>query len=121
MKYGFLFMLLTALLFSSCSSKNKVPSGIIQPDEMGTMLFEVTMAEEFVNGYVAKDSSRNREAEIQKEYQKILLLHEVSEKKFKDSYDFYRSHPGIFRTMIESLDAKAQKKRNEMFQTGGAY
>lgn len=120
MKCSFLILLVTVLLFSNCSNKSNVPSDIIQPDEMGNMLFEVTMAEEFVNGYVAKDSSRNKEVEILKEYQKIYLLHGVSEKKFRDSYDFYKSHPYIFKTMMDSLDARAQKKRNEMYQMGGA-
>jgi len=120
MKCNFLILLVTALLFSHCSNKNKVPSDIVQPDEMGNMLFEITMAEEFVNGYVAKDSSRNKEVEILKEYQKIYLLHGVSEKNFKDSYDFYKSHPHIFKIVMDSLDARVQKKRTEMYQTGGA-
>jgi hypothetical protein len=102
-------------LLAGCS-RNKVPANIIQQHEMGNILFEITMAEEFVNAYVAKDSSKNREAEIQKEYQKIFLLHEITEAQFKESYDFYRSHTGIFKTMMDSLNARAQRKRNEIYQ-----
>ncbi|HRP54719.1 DUF4296 domain-containing protein [Agriterribacter sp.] len=109
-----LYIVLAVLLLTGCS-RNKVPDDVIQPHEMGNILFEITMAEEFVNAYVAKDSSKSREAEIQKEYQKIFLLHEITEAQFKESYDFYRSHTGIFKTMMDSLNARAQRKRNELY------
>ena len=116
MRKGLYIVLAAVFLLTGCS-QNKIPTGIIQPHEMGNMLFEITMAEEFVNSFVAKDSSKNKEAEIQKEYQKIFLLHEVTEAQFKESYDFYRSHTGIFKTMMDSLNARAQRKRNEVYQT----
>lgn len=115
MRMGSYIVLAVVSLLTGCS-RNKVPADIIQPYEMGNILFEITMAEEFVNAYVAKDSSKNREAEIQKEYQKIFLLHEITEAQFKESYDFYRSHTGIFKTMMDSLNARAQRKRNEIYQ-----
>lgn len=115
MRMGSYIVLAVVFLLTGCS-RNKVPADIIQPHEMGNILFEITMAEEFVNAYVAKDSSKNREAEIQKEYQKIFLLHEITEAHFKESYDFYRSHTGIFKTMMDSLNARAQRKRNELYQ-----
>ncbi|HRP32889.1 MAG TPA: hypothetical protein PKV73_13405, partial [Agriterribacter sp.] len=64
--------LIVVLLVMGCSGKD-VPADIIQPHEMGNMLFEISMAEEFVNSFVAKDSSRDKDVEIQKEYQKIFL------------------------------------------------
>ena len=115
MRTGLYIVLAAGFLLTGCS-QNKIPAGIIQPHEMGNMLFEITMAEEFVNSFVAKDSSKNKEAEIQKEYQKIFLLHEVTEAQFKESYDFYRSHTGIFKTLMDSLNARAQRKRNEVYQ-----
>jgi hypothetical protein len=115
MRTGLYIVLAAGFLLAGCS-QNKIPAGIIQPHEMGNMLFEITMAEEFVNSFVAKDSSKNKEAEIQKEYQKIFLLHEVTEAQFKESYDFYRSHTGIFKTLMDSLNARAQRKRNEVYQ-----
>lgn len=100
-------------------SRSRVPSNIIQPHEMGNMLFEISMAEEFVNSFIAKDSSRDKEVEIRKEYQKIFLLHKVKEEQFKKSYEFYRSHPAIFKTMMDSLNARAQRTRNELYREAG--
>lgn len=115
MRTGWYIVLICGWLLTGCSG-NKVPSNIIQPHEMGNMLFEISMAEEFVNSFVAKDSSKNKEAEIQKECQKIFLLHKVTELQFKKSYDFYRSHTGIFKTMMDSLNARAQRNRNELYR-----
>ena len=115
MRTGLYIAMVAGFLLTGCS-QNKIPGDIIGPHEMGNMLFEVTMAEEFVNSYVAKDSSKNKEAAIQKEYQKIFLLHEVTEAQFLKSYDFYRSHTGIFKTMMDSLNARAQRKKNEVYQ-----
>ncbi|HRO47750.1 DUF4296 domain-containing protein [Agriterribacter sp.] len=115
MNAGWYIIMVAVWLLTGCSGR-KVPSGVIEPHEMGNMLFEITMAEEFVNSYVSKDSSKNKEVEIQKEYQKIFLLHKVTEAQFKKSYDFYRSHTGIFKTMMDSLNARAQRGRNELYR-----
>lgn len=111
-----LIWLLFSILLISCRN-NKVPSDIIQPDEMGKILFEISMAEEFVNSYVAKDSSRNKEIEIQQEYQKIFLLHKISEPQFKKSYEFYNAHPAIFKTLMDSLNDRGQRSRNRLFRS----
>ena len=115
MRTGLYTVLVAVFLLNGCSQK-KIPADVIQPHEMGNILFEITMAEEFVNSYIAKDSSKNKDEEIQREYQKIFLLHEVTEAQFEESYDFYRSHTGIFKTMMDSLNARTQRKRNEVYQ-----
>lgn len=115
MRAGRCIVLIMAFGVAACS-RNRVPSNIIQPHEMGNMLFEISMAEEFVNSFIAKDSSRDKEVEIRKEYQKIFLLHKVTEAQFKKSYGFYKSHPVIFKTMMDSLNARAQRERNELYR-----
>lgn len=118
MKAGKYIVLIVAFGVAACS-RSRVPSDIIQPHEMGNMLFEISMAEEFVNSFVAKDSSRDKDVEIQKEYQKIFLLHNIKEEQFQKSYAFYRSHPDIFKTMMDSLNARAQRERNELYREIG--
>lgn len=112
---GCLLWLAGSIFWLSCGN-NKVPSDIIQPDEMGKILFEISMAEEFVNSYIAKDSSRNKDVEIQQEYQKIFLLHKVNESQFKKSYEFYNAHPSIFKTLMDSLNDRGQRSRNRLYK-----
>lgn len=114
MKY---FYIITGIVFlAACSSGNKVPGNIIQPDKMGSILFDANMAEEFVASYIAKDTTRNKDVELQKEYQKIYLLHDVTEKQFKESYAFYKAHPPVFKVLMDSLNARAQRRRTEMYR-----
>jgi len=65
--------------------------------------------------YVMRDRSKNKETEIKREYEKIFFMHGVTEEQFEKSYDFYRSHPDIYKILMDSLDAKAQRKRNEAY------
>lgn len=109
-------MLMTGWVLAIACSGNKPPSKIIQPHEMGNILFEISMAEEFVSVYVAKDSSKNKDVELQKEYQKIFLLHGVTEAKFEKSYSYYRSHINMFKVMMDSLNARVQRARNDLYR-----
>lgn len=111
-----LCIVLMAALFYACSEKSKITSDIIPPDEMGNILFEMNMAEEFVNTYVVKDTTKKKEQEIKKENQKIFLLHSITEKEFKRSYEFYKSNTDIFKTMMDSLNARSQRRRTELYQ-----
>ena len=108
MKY---ICLLFCFFAFSCKQKDTIPSSIIPPEEMEKILFEANMAEEFVNNYVMRDRSKNKETEVRREYEKIFF----TEQQFKKSYDFYRSHPDIYKMLMDSLDAKAQRKRSETY------
>ncbi|MBX3254461.1 MAG: DUF4296 domain-containing protein [Chitinophagaceae bacterium] len=117
MKYiGFIIAVVLAV---SCSSGKRIPDGIIKPDAMGNILFDAGMAEEFVMSYVAKDSAKNKDVELQKEYQKIYLLYNVTEEQFKKSYTFYKAHTDIFKVLMDSLNARAQRRRTEMYRMPG--
>jgi len=112
MRYACLLLCFFAL---ACRQEDAIPSSVIPPEEMEKILFEANMAEEFVNNYVMRDRSKNKETEIRREYEKIFFMHGITEQQFKKSYDFYRSHPDIYKTLMDSLDAKAQRKRSETY------
>lgn len=111
-----MLILLPVCFALSCKDNNRVPKKFIQPDQMGRVLFSLSMAEEFVNTYVAKDSFRNKEQELQKEYQKVFLLYKVTREDFEKSYEFYKTHPDIFRVMLDTLDARGQRRRIDLYQ-----
>lgn len=108
--------LLCLLCFVVSCKSNDIPKRVIQPDLMGKVLFSLNMAEEFVNSYVAKDSSRNKAQELQKEYQKVFLLFQVTKDDFEKSYEFYKTHPEIFKVLLDTLDARGQRRRMDLYQ-----
>ena len=110
--------LLICLLVFACRQNDEIPPSVIPPEEMEKILFEANMAEEFVNSYILKDLSKNKETEMKREYEKIFYLHNVTEQQFKKSYDFYRSHPEIYKSLMDAFDAKAQRKRSDIYSMG---
>ncbi|MFT3950282.1 MAG: DUF4296 domain-containing protein [Agriterribacter sp.] len=115
MRYN-IFIIFVLVVFSSCFRNNKAETGIIPSDKMGSVIFDMNVAEDFVNMYVAKDSSRNKVAELNKEYQKIYLLYNITEDQFKSSYEYYKSHPAEYKTLIDALNAKAQRRREDLYR-----
>jgi hypothetical protein len=113
-------ILILSIVLCLVACNDAIPATVIPADEMGTIIFEINMAEEFVNSYVAKDTLKNKNAEINKEYQKIFLMHEVTEKQFKESYDFYKTHTDIYKSLMDSVNARAQRRRTELYQTHGS-
>ena len=55
--------LLLCFFVFACKQKDTIPSSIIPSEEMEKILFEANMAEEFVNSYVMRDRSKNKETE----------------------------------------------------------
>ncbi|MBN8786967.1 MAG: DUF4296 domain-containing protein [Terrimonas sp.] len=109
-------MFVFCLFLLSACVKSKSGSDIIASDKMGSVIFDMNVAEEFVSIYVAKDSSKDKKAELNKEYQKIYLLYEITEQQFKNSYDYYKAHPGAYKIVIDSLNAKAQRRREDLYR-----
>jgi hypothetical protein len=106
---------LTLFVLVACNNQN-ANTAIIPFDKMGSVLFDMNVAEEFVSIYVAKDSSKDKKAELDKEYQKIYLLYDITALQFKNSYDYYKSHPKEYKVLIDSLNAKTQRRREEIYK-----
>ncbi|MFT3749456.1 MAG: DUF4296 domain-containing protein [Agriterribacter sp.] len=114
MKLHLMFVFYLFMLYSC--GKNKSGSDIIASDKMGSVMFDMNVAEEFVSIYVAKDSSKDKKAELNKEYEKIYLLYDITEQQFKDSYNYYKTHPEAYKIVVDSLNAKAQRRREELYR-----
>jgi len=117
MKYRTGFVLLVILTMISCSRKGKVPSSFIQQEEMVNLLWDMSLAEEFAESFVAKDSTKNKEIETQKEYEKVFAVHHVSRETFERSYEYYKSDPELMKTVIDSANALAQRHKQDLFRS----
>lgn len=105
---------LIVLLFS-CG--NKQPEGkILSSDKMQAVMWDILQAEAYTEFYLKKDSTKNlllQDAALQK---KIFLIHQVSREDFYKTYDFYSSHSSDMRILLDSISAKAERKRNKMVE-----
>lgn len=98
------------LFLAACSSGN-VPSDVIQPEKMKLVVYDMIRADEWVNTRASADTSFNRTTEVRKFYEQVFLIHKITRKQFYDSYKYYQAHPDLNRTLFDSLQGYANKKK----------
>lgn len=107
-----IFSMIISFAALSCRREDSVPDDIISQEKMGKIFIELAMAEAFVENFSPKDSTVVKDSLIQIEMDKILAIHKVDEKKFIASYNFYKSHPTLFKQLADSAYSKTQKLRD---------
>ena len=107
MKY--LLFLLCACFFLSCGG-DKVPAGILPPQQMETIVWQLMQTDEFVANAFVRDSTKNITTERIRRYRQVFLLNNTSKEAFEKSYDYYMAHPGVTKTMFDSLSARATRR-----------
>jgi hypothetical protein len=99
----------------SCSDKDKIPAGVLPKDQMESVLWDMIQAERFTAGFMA-DSAQKAKAENFKLYAQIFSLHHISKEEFIKSYKFYLTRPDISREMFDSLNTRANRRREDMYK-----
>jgi len=108
--------LLCILLVTGCSEKDKIPSGVIEKEEMEKILWDMMLADQYAANYIVKDSAKvNVKMETLKLYEEVFRLHKVSRDEFRKSFQFYQGRPDITRTMFDSLLARGNRARMENY------
>lgn len=115
MKRG-LFLLAMCLLGFACRN---TPSGLIPRDQMAEVLWDMVQADQFATQYILRDSAKLKKIkpETFELYQKVFRLHHISKDQFVDSYNYYLDHPDVMKTIVDSLNASASRRRQEMFKS----
>lgn len=107
-----IILLLALVIFTgACSNKDKIPEGVLKPEKMQAVLWDVIKAEAFTTDYIKKDSSKNTVAENQKLQQQVFAIHKVSKADFYKSYDYYQSNAAQFKKVVDSMIAQAERNR----------
>ena len=98
-------------LIGSCSNKEKIPDGILKPEKMNAVLWDVIKADVFTAEFIKKDSTKNAAAENLKLQQQIFAIHKISKADFYNSYDYYKSNTVVFKKIVDSMIAQAERKK----------
>lgn len=103
-----LFFILLVFPFAfACSDKNEIPKEILPKKKMQEIIWDMTRAEEFLNGFVFyKDTSVDKVAESQKWYNKIYQIHGTTKAQFEKSYTYYQSHPELMKELLDSVSKR---------------
>jgi hypothetical protein len=105
------------LLATGCSDKKSVPSGILPPEKMENVLWDIIQADQYTAD-LAKDSSAHI-ADLKTErlrlYDQVFRLHDVSRDKFRKSYQYYTDHPELSQDLFDSLLVRGNRLRSEQY------
>lgn len=108
MIYRNIFFVVTMLLLGACSTQEKVPEDILPPPKMQAILWDMFRAGNFVTSFqLAADSTLNREQEQIKWFSRVLRVHQVKEKEFKKSMEYYKRRPDLLSVIMDSLSRKS--------------
>jgi len=112
-----LFVYLTLVFaMAACSRSQKVPSGILSPEEMGRIMYDIGLAEGAVETEYYRDSARNKDSLLRAQLDKVMRIHATDRRSFQHSYAFYKKHPQIMKRVVDSLQARSLRNQQKMFQ-----
>ena len=94
------------LVFNCCSNKEKKDGSILSEAKMTEVMWDLMRADQFVNDFVMKDSTKNKKEESIRLYEEIFSIHHITADQFKKSQAYYQSNPLLFRPIIDSLAKK---------------
>jgi len=103
----FLFIFLFSISFFECTKRDKVPANILSQPKMKAIVWDMMRADRFLSNFVLpNDTSLNADSERINLYKKIFLIHDVSKEKFKESFNYYKDHPSLLKTLFDSLGSQ---------------
>ena len=118
MRILLVFLLLIAVV-TGCKKKDSIPSGILPPDKMEVVLWDMIRADEFLREFVlAKDSTLNDTLESLNTYQWIFDNHKIKREQFATSFNYYQQNPNLFRKVLDSLISRGNNAPSEIYQPG---
>lgn len=99
---------------ASCGLEDNSRS-VIGANDMADLLNDIALAEGFVESYMFKDSSINKDSAVQAEIDKALQLRKITPELFTRSYKYYQLHPDIFKIIADTANARAAKARDNSY------
>ena len=106
------FLFFGIILFTSCASDSETPKGIITPDKMQAVLWDIIKANAFTNEFIKKDSSKNLSEENKRLQEQVFAIHKVTKADFYNSYDYYKSNTPLFKKMLDSMIVQGERNKD---------
>ena len=112
-----LSIFLICSLFVACINKGKIPSDVLPREEMEKVMWDMIQADRFSSQFMERDSTLHKNIKIEnlKQYERVFELHKVTREEFVHSFKFYLSRPDINRVLFDTMAARANRRRGEMY------
>jgi hypothetical protein len=110
-------MVFSIFAWAACSDRTGIPNDIIPPDSMQNIMYDVIVAGEYSNQYINKDSLKPDKIKANQELlEDIFKIHHITREEFKESLHFYESRPDLNKNMFDSLAARTNRRRADLYK-----
>lgn len=106
-------VLMVSILIAGCSGEDRIPEDVIKPEEMRKVMWDVFMAETFAQVSSNSDTTVVLSDKIKELTREALDIHDLTEKEFFRSYDWYVDHPSVFNPILDSLYAHKSAENSD--------
>ncbi len=113
-----LILLLTgyfAITLISCSGNKSGMQSIIDEDKMANIMYDVLLAESYVESYLMKDTTLNKDSLLKVEMDKVMKVYGITSTSFTESYLYYKAHPLQLEKVMDSAHERAVRGRTDVF------
>ncbi|HMK25332.1 MAG TPA: DUF4296 domain-containing protein [Chitinophagaceae bacterium] len=112
-----LLIICCSLIIAGCKNKNRIPANIIPQKKMQAVLWDMMRADQFLADFVLnKDSSLDKRTESIKLYTRVFAIHHISKEQYERSFSFYKTHPALFKVIMDSLSTAKTEAPTEMIK-----
>lgn len=105
------------IIFSivSCSETKSGSGSVIDEDKMANIMYDVLLAESYVESYLMKDTTLNKDSLLKVEMDKVMKVYGITSANFTESYLFYKAHPLQLEKVLDSAHERAVRGRTDVF------
>jgi uncharacterized protein DUF4296 len=101
------FIAFSLFLITACKKQDK--KNILPPQKMKLVLWDLSRADELAEHKMLKDSSfRGLEKHVAL-YKEVFAIHHITKSDFQKSLQYYESNPEIFKGVLDSMQAMAER------------
>lgn len=106
------------IFLAACTDNKKIPSDVIAQPQMEKILWDMIQSDQYVSTYIMtkEDSLPDKNEKAIIFYQKVFDLHGISKEEFSKSYQFYLGRPDLLKVMFDSISARAERSRPEIYR-----
>lgn len=101
------------IILNACSS-SPVPKGILPPQRMQKIVYDLIRIDEFINNFVVKDSTVDMKKKRSILYEQAFRVNNTTRKEFYSSYKYYQQHPSIQKALFDSLYEDLNRKKADV-------
>lgn len=102
------------LILSSCNG-DRAPKNLLAEDKMEAVLWDMARAQALASIEAKNDSTINADEQTKVLSNIVFQTHQISEKTFNESYNWYIKHPEVFQKLLDSLQSRKQKQNLEVY------